>query len=114
MSQAKFVTCPRCGLHGHIVLADGQTSNELTSQSAALHELQRLAGEDRVSESDILLLTQQIKASSLPIEPSANEDEAFNRLLRSPVGPLLVLALAARLADLPPSEIAKRTGAFPG
>jgi hypothetical protein len=114
MSQARFIICPNCGLHGHYVLADGQACDEVTSQSMAIRQLQQLVNTGKVDGTDALRLIREVKTSSLMVNSPRNEDEALEAFIKSPVGPLIVLALAAAIVRGKPSDMTRRMGAFPG
>ncbi|OGG67960.1 hypothetical protein A3E99_01345 [Candidatus Kaiserbacteria bacterium RIFCSPHIGHO2_12_FULL_54_16] len=71
---AFFTLCTECRCHGHVICADGTTSNEFATISGGLKELTDLVLAEKVAEDEMLEVKRQIKESGLDCEaPDVDE-----------------------------------------
>jgi hypothetical protein len=76
-----FSPCKECGLHGHIVYADGAKSVEFGTVSKGLKVLNTLVLEGKNSKDRAPEVRRQIQASELESK-NAETDEAMEALLK--------------------------------
>ncbi len=74
-SAAYFYICPRCKKHGHIVLANGEESEEVASKKKALVLAKELTGGKIITADELPELERQIDVSVLPYENEGMDEE---------------------------------------
>lgn len=65
---AHLSTCETCKLHGHIVCADGSTSPDFCTKSAAAEEVERLMAAGKLLPQEGMAVMREIKASPLSFD----------------------------------------------
>ncbi|MES2214164.1 MAG: hypothetical protein V4465_02120 [Patescibacteria group bacterium] len=75
--SAYLVLCSSCRLHGHIVFVDGLKSRPFGSKETARTEIMLAESEGRLSPEEIMIITEQLWASSFPMSRS-QFDDAFD------------------------------------